>query len=124
MMQDERKEYAIYRMESAFRTFDAAQILAVNRLYYSLFYAVNALLVMNEIQTKSHSSVKGLFSLYFVKTGKFEKKHGKLFSELFDWRQKGDYDDISEFTKEIVLPLFDPVKEMLTLIDLEIKKSI
>jgi uncharacterized protein len=131
MMQDERKEYALYRLESAFRTFDAAKVLAengfwnsaVNRLYYSLFYAINGLLVINEIQTKSHSSVKSLFSLHFVKTGKFEKRHGKLFSELFDWRQKGDYDNISEFTEEIVLPLFDPVKEMLTLIDMEIKNS-
>jgi len=89
---EERKQYAKFRIESAHRTLEAAKVLAdndfwnsaVNRLYYSLFYAVNALLVMNEIQTKSHSATKSQFSLYFVKTGKFDKKYGKLFSELFD----------------------------------------
>ncbi|RLD57838.1 MAG: hypothetical protein DRJ01_13385 [Bacteroidetes bacterium] len=102
MISKQRKEYVKYRFESARKTFNAARILAengfwnsaVNRLYYSLFYAVNALLVLNEIQTKSHSSTKSQFSLYFVKTGKFDKKYGKLFSELFDWRQKGDYENI------------------------------
>jgi len=68
---EERKEYVNYRIESAHKTFDAAKILAengfwnsaVNRLYYSLFYAVNALLVANEIPTKSHSATKSQFSL-------------------------------------------------------------
>jgi len=71
-------------------------MLAVNRtdkccaqsLYYTTFYAVNALLVINEIQTKSHSATKSQFSMHFVKTGKYDKKYGQLFSELFDWRQK------------------------------------
>ena len=66
MNDDEKQEYLKYRLESARKTFDAAKILAqhgfwnsaVNRLYYSLFYAVNALLVKNNIQTKTHSSLK------------------------------------------------------------------
>ena len=79
---EERNEYVKYRIETAKKTFDAAKLLAendywnsvVNRLYYSVFYAVNALLVMNEIQTKSHSATKSQFSLHFIKTGKFDKK--------------------------------------------------
>ena len=101
-----RKEYVNYRIESAYKTFKAAEVLAengfwnsaVNRLYYSLFYAVNALLVANEIMTKSHSATKSQFSLHFVKTGKFDKKYDKLLSELFDWRQKGDYENILTIT--------------------------
>jgi len=54
---DDRSEYVKYRIKSAFNSFDAAKLLAdngfwnssVNRLYYSVFYAVNALLVHNEI---------------------------------------------------------------------------
>jgi uncharacterized protein len=95
---EERIEYVKYRIESVHQTYDAAKMLsengfwnsAVNRLYYSLFYAVNALLVLNGIQTKSHSSTKSQFSLHFVKTGIFDKKYGRLLAELFDWRQKGD----------------------------------
>jgi uncharacterized protein (UPF0332 family) len=58
MTNEERNEYVKYRIESAHKTFQAAQVLAdngfwnsaVNRLYYALFYAVNALLVLNETQ--------------------------------------------------------------------------
>jgi len=108
---EDRKEYAKYRIESAHKTFEAAKVLAenefwnsvVNRLYYSIFYAVNALLVMNEIQTKSHSATKSQFSLHFVKTGKFDKKYGKLLSELFDWRQKGDYENIFDYIKKVLI---------------------
>ena len=128
---EERKEYVKYRIESAYKTYEAAKILAengfwnssVNRLYYSLFYAVNALLVANEILTKSHSSTKSKFSLHFVKTGKFDKKYGKLLSELFDWRQKGDYDNIFDYNESLVQPLFNPVIEMIRLIEKEIKAS-
>ena len=125
---EERNEYVKYRIETAKKTFDAAKLLAendywnsvVNRLYYSVFYAVNALLVMNEIQTKSHSATKSQFSLHFIKTGKFDKKFGRLLSELFDWRQKGDYDNIFDYDKESFEPLFKPVEEMLILIEKEI----
>ena len=88
MILEERKEYAKYKIEAAYKTFDAAKVLAengfwnsaVNRLYYSLFYAVNALLVMNEIQTKSHSGSRAQFSNLFVKTQEFDIKYGKLYS--------------------------------------------
>ena len=105
MKNEERAEYVNYRIETAYQTFEAAKVLsengfwnsAINRLYYSLFYAVNALLVFNEIQTKSHSSTKSQFSLHFIKTGKLDKKYGRLLSELFDWRQKGDYENIFDY---------------------------
>jgi uncharacterized protein len=132
MTNEERNKYVHYRMESAKKTFEAAKVLsdngfwnsAVNRLYYALFYAVNALLVLNNIQTKSHSSTKSQFSLYFVKTGKFDVKYGRLLSELFDWRQKGDYDNIFDYDNESVKPLFEPVSEMISIIENEINQSI
>ncbi|MBI9038201.1 MAG: HEPN domain-containing protein [Bacteroidales bacterium] len=119
-------------MESAHKTFEAAKILAenkfwnsaVNRLYYSIFYAVNALLVMSKIQTKSHSATKGQFSQHFVKTGKFDKKYGRLLSELFDWRQKGDYENIFDYDNDSVQPLFKPVNEMIKLIEEEINNAL
>ena len=119
-----KTEYIRYRLDTSYTTFEAARVLAdngfwnsaVNRLYYSVFYAVSALLVVHDILTKTHSAVKCQFSLHFVKTGVFDKKYGQLLSELFDWRQKGDYENIFEYDQESVEPLFIPVKEMLDLI--------
>jgi uncharacterized protein (UPF0332 family) len=131
MMFEGKNEYIRYRIETAKTTFDAAKVLAdnnywnsvVNRLYYSVFYAVNALLVHHDIQTKSHSATKSQFSQHFIKTGKFDKKYGRLFSELFDWRQKGDYENIFDYEADAVRPLFDPVWEMILFIEKEINKS-
>ena len=125
MNPDEKIAYILYRLDAARKTYEAARILAekgywnsaVNRLYYSLFYAVKALLLLHNIESKKHSGIKSQFSLHFVKTGKFDKKYGQLLSELFDWRQKGDYDNIFDYDEESVLPLFDPVNEMLDLIE-------
>jgi len=129
---DERTEYVKYRIETAYKTLEAAKVLAnngfwnssVNRLYYALFYAVNALLVLNEIPTKSHSATKSQFSMHFIKTGRLDKKYGRLLSQLFDWRQKGDYENIFDYEKEVVEPLFDPVKEMIEKIEMEINNAL
>ncbi len=121
MTPDERKQYVQYRIETAYKTFDAAKVLydngfynsAINRLYYSLFYAINALLVKNEIYAQTHSGIRNQFSLHFIKTMILDKKHGRLFSELFDWRQKGDYGNMFDFDKKTVYELFSPVYELL-----------
>ena len=76
MTPEERLEYSKLRIETAYRTFQAAKVLAqngfwnsaVNRLYYAIFYAVNALLVCNEVYTQSHSGMRNQFSKYFIKT--------------------------------------------------------
>jgi uncharacterized protein len=132
MTPEERNEYVKYRIQSAHKTLEAAKVLAdnefwnsaVNRLYYSLFYAVNALLVLNEIHTKSHAATKSQFAQHFVKTGKIDKKYGVLLSELFDWRQKGDYANMFDYNEESVRPLFQPVSEMIDLIEKEISRAI
>ena len=49
-------------------------------------------------------------SLLFVKTGKIDKIYGKLFTKLFDYRQKGDYGDVYDYDEDIVRPLIEDVK--------------
>jgi uncharacterized protein (UPF0332 family) len=81
MSSEERLEYVSCRIKSAYKTYEAAKVLAetgfwnsaVNRLYYAVFYAVNALLVKNEIFTGSHTGMRSQFSLHFIKTGKLDK---------------------------------------------------
>ena len=91
---------------------------SVNRLYYAAYYAVSALLVLNKIETKTHSGVKTQFLLNFVKTGVISVQEGKLYNDLFDWRQKGDYGDLFDFNGEDVTPLLNPIKDLIN----ELKK--
>ena len=129
---DERNEYISHRIETAYTTIKAAKLLsdngyynsAVNRLYYAVFYAVNALLVKSEVYAQSHSGVKSQFSLLFVKTGKLDKKFGKLLARLYDWRQKGDYENLYDFNAESVMSLFQPVYEMISAIEKELRSPV
>ena len=121
----QRWELADYRMKKATATFSEVALLienelwntSVNRLYYACFYAVSALLIFNNIPSKTHSGVRQLFGLHFVKPGIVEKETGKFFSYLFDQRQTGDYDDFYDFKKEDVLELIEPTKALLFVIE-------
>ena len=129
MKLEERIVYANHRIQTAYNTVEAAKLLAengfwnsaVNRLYYALFYAVNALLVCNEIYPQSHSGMRGQFSLHFIKTGRLDIKYGILLAQLYDWRQKGDYENIFDYDEDSVRPLFEPTIQMITEIENKIK---
>lgn len=75
-------------------------------MYYACFYAVSALLAKERIITSSHSGVRQKFGEYFVKTGKIDRDLAKHFSELFEKRQKGDYNDFFDYDEETVLRLY------------------
>jgi uncharacterized protein len=121
-------DYIKYRYHRSEESFEEALILAengkwntvVNRLYYCCFYAVIALLIKNNIETQSHDGARTQFGLHFIKSGIIDKKYGKLFTKLFDYRQKGDYGDLYDYDEKIVNPLISQVKEFAG----EIKKLI
>ncbi len=130
---EDRKEIVRYRLEKSERTYkealkiindDFVEIVA-NRLYYSAYYAITALLIANGITVKSHSGVKAMFSLYFIKTHIIEKSYGVIFSTLFSLRMSGDYEDRRNLDmKTEVLPLVKPTKNLLDRVCELAKKSI
>ncbi|MCC6459636.1 MAG: HEPN domain-containing protein [Saprospiraceae bacterium] len=123
--------YPQYRMQKAEEAFDAAELLAqnqkwnaaINRLYYATYYAVSALLAKTGIQTKTHTGIKTQFLLHFIKTGLIPVNLGKLYADLFDWRQKGDYGDFFDFAEGDVLPLLSPVRTFIDTIKLALEKN-
>jgi uncharacterized protein (UPF0332 family) len=119
-----------YRIARAKDTYDDASILAerekwnstINRLYYAAYYAVMALLLDSDLKPTTHNGAKSNFSEYFIKTGKIDSKYGKMYSQLFTWRQKGDYDDLFDFQKDNVEPYFEPVNDFILMIESMIQK--
>lgn len=114
-------DYIKYRFIRAEESLEEALILAdnerwnavINRLYYACFYAVIALLLKSNIETQTHDGARVQFGLYFIKPGIINKSYGKLFSKLFDYRQKGDYGDLFDYDKKIAKPLIEQVKGFL-----------
>lgn len=119
-----------YRLSRSKDTFIDARILAdkerwnsaINRLYYAAYYAVIALLLKYDLKPTTHNGAKTVFSEHFIKKEIIPKEFGKLYSQLFTWRQKGDYDDLYDFNKENVLPYFEPVQKLIEIIESKINE--
>jgi uncharacterized protein (UPF0332 family) len=69
---------------------------SISRSYYSMYYATQALLVSQNIDTSTHKGLIRLFSLHFVKTGKLSPEWSNILKEAYDLRQLSDYD--ADFT--------------------------
>ena len=70
-------------------------IAAVNRAYYAIFYAANALLATKGLERSKHSGVIAAFRQHFVKTGIIEPEFSRFYGEAMEQRRAGDYDLIS-----------------------------
>jgi uncharacterized protein (UPF0332 family) len=110
LTKEEKSTLIKYRMERADESLRAAQLMlenklyipAMNRIYYSMFYSVLALLVLSESAFSKHGQVKGFFNREFIKTGVFSKDFGKLFNTVFEYRQKFDYVDLITPEEELI----------------------
>lgn len=110
MTKEEKQTLIEYRLERANESIKAARLLfenklftsAMNRIYYSMFYSVQALLVLNEKAFSKHGQVKGYFNKEFIKAGIFPKEFGKIFNTVFEYRQKFDYVDMLVPEEELI----------------------
>lgn len=90
-----------YRLQRALETLEEADYnakggyfnAAVNRLYYSCYYAASALMLDNDLEASSHKGIKTMLGLEFVVKGKLDAKYGRIYQQLFENRQSGDYED-------------------------------
>ena len=66
-------------------------ITAVNRAYYAIFYAANALLATKGLERSKHSGVIAAFRQHFVRTGLIESEFSRFYGEIMEERHAGDY---------------------------------
>jgi len=99
------EDYIRYRIDRAVETLAEVDShlsngfwnTAINRMYYACFYAVSALLVKSNIEVNSHTGVRQRFGQLYVKPGIIDRDLGKHFTELFEKRNRGDYNDFVDF---------------------------
>ena len=123
MIKDNDREILIhYRLNQAEPTIDEVRKLieadllnvAVNRIYYGIFYSLTALALQYEYQSSKHFQLMGWFNQNFIKTVLIEVKYGKILREAFKNRSDGDYAPFIIFEKEDVL---DMQSDMIDFID-------
>jgi uncharacterized protein (UPF0332 family) len=74
---------------------------------------VSALLVKYGLSSSKHSGIKSLFNQYIFKKEILNKNKGKLYNQLFEARQEGDYVDFVSFDRDLVEPWVLKVKEFI-----------
>ena len=122
---EERKLLVEFEIEKAHKLIDQFTILEnaklwdtlANRVYYAVFHAVTALLIMNGLHAGSHQGVSVLFNKHFVKENLVDEKYGRLLARLENMREKSDYTCLFETTKEEVMPMIPQAKEMISIIE-------
>lgn len=127
MINDQDRDSLInYRLDQASETVELARFLissgkfsvAVNRIYYGMYYALTALSLKYKYETSKHGQLIGWFNKEFVASHQVEIKYGKIIRRAYQNRTKGDYDAFVVFSFEEVESM---LVDMVEFID-EIKK--
>lgn len=73
---------------------------AINRSYYTMFYASLGLLASRQVATNKHDRLITTVSELFIKNGPLGKHLGRALNRAFDLRQKADYQEFFEPTPQ------------------------
>ena len=98
MINDKDRQVLIdYRLKQASETIGLSQflidsnqlIVAVNRIYYGMYYAVTALALKHKFETSKHAQLIGWFNKEFVAAGIIKAEYGKILRNAYQNRTKG-----------------------------------
>lgn len=73
---------------------------AINRAYYAIFYAANALLATRKLARSKHSGVLAAFRQHFIKPGLLPVELSEIYGQVMEDRHEGDYEILSALDKE------------------------
>jgi uncharacterized protein (UPF0332 family) len=114
-MQTQNEEIALY-IQNALEMLEASHVLvdndfyssAINRAYYAVFYAANALLVTKGLSQGKHSGVISAFRQHFIKTGLIAQEYSKIYGRLMEDRHQSDYElELLVSMEDAILNLHD-----------------
>lgn len=127
MIEDiDRDSLIEYRINQALDTIELARflvssdklVIAVNRIYYGMYYALTALALRNRFETSKHGQLIGWFNKEYITSKKVDSKFGKILRNAYQNRTKGDYDAFVSFSR---IEVESMLNEMAYFID-EIKR--
>lgn len=125
------KEFARYRLERAKETLKSAKLLydnndlagATNRAYYSIFYAIRAVLALEPVDFKRHKDVIAYFNKNYIKSEVFPRKMGTKIVQAQTIREDSDYDDEYELNSERTKDQIDTAEELIQLVEEFLNKN-
>lgn len=121
LKEEDRRILVELELEKADKTFQQVAVLQregywdtmANRLYYSLFHAVSALLINDQREVGSHKGAAIRFHQYYVKTGLFSEEEGSFYSQMETLREKSDYNCFFNVTEADIVSKVAPASSFI-----------
>ena len=121
MIDQDRDSLIKYRIQQAKEIIELAEflinsnklIVAVNRIYYGMYYALTALALKHRFETSKHAQLIGWFNKEFVAKNLVDKEYGEILRNAFQNRTKGDYDAFVEFPQQEVDVMLKEMKQFI-----------
>lgn len=118
---EERQRIVLFSINRADEALEAATLLSStnswlgcsNLLYHAAHRIINALLIKSNHFTKNYGDNKRLLNEYFINVNILQKEHGDFYTQLFDNKQKGDFEVFKYFKKEEIFPMIQTTKEFI-----------
>lgn len=120
------ESFVKYRLSKAKETLETAKKIfedgkdltsANNRAYYAIFYAVRAVLAIEEVDFKRHKDVLAYFNKEYINKDIFPKMMGRKISQAQRIREDSDYDDDYEPSMEKTEQQIKTAEELIILVD-------
>lgn len=108
MTEDNRRANLVVEVEKSTNSQRAAEAClalgladdSVSRAYYAAYHMVQALLLTEGLQAKTHAGLHDQFYLHFIRTGRAPTHLAKLFAGLQKFREQADYTRAFHFSVE------------------------
>lgn len=125
------EDLAKYKIERACEELDTAELLynneklkaANNRAYYSIYYALTAILCLEPIAFKRHKDTIGYFNKNYVHTGIFPEEIGRNISKAAKVRHASDYDEFYIASKDEMERQIQTARTIIKLVNQFISKK-
>lgn len=132
MLDERRADLCNYRMKNSEDSLTAAEDClekglyrdAINRSYYAAFYAIKALLALEEVDFKRHKDVVAYFNRTYAATEKIPREIGRKLARLQQKREKSDYDDFFIASREEAAEQIGYTQEVVALIADYLEKNL
>ena len=117
---------AKYRLVKGRETLNTAEIIfkevrdytsANNRAYYAIFYAIRAVLALEQKDFKRHKDVIAYFNKNYINKDIFPKSIGRKIAQAQRVREDSDYDDEYEPSYEKTEQQINTAKELIQLVE-------
>lgn len=110
---------ALESLEAAETVCQVSPDAAASRAYYAAFFGVSALFAIEGKTFKKHSGIEAAVHRDLVRTGRWPKRRGANYSQLFELRQTGDYGVSEHVTEKDAHQALETTKNILKAISAE-----